>query len=73
MPPAAQSAQLGITNGIARLDSDAQVVAQQLIGSGGDITAALIDSLQQKLSVEASAAVLRESDQTLGSLIDVMA
>lgn len=73
IPDAAQSAQLGIAQGIAGLNKDAQVVAQSVSGSGRDITGALIDSLQQKLSIEASAGVLAGSDQMLGSLIDVMA
>jgi flagellar basal body rod protein FlgG len=73
IPDAAQSAQLGIARGIGGLNEDAQVVAQSVTGSGGDLTAALVDSLQQKLAVEASAKVLTASDQMLGSLIDVMA
>jgi hypothetical protein len=73
IPDAAQSAQLGIARGIAGLNEDAQVVAQSLTGPAGDLTAALVDSLQQKLSVEASANVLARSDQMLGTLIDVMA
>ena len=71
LPDAAQSAQLGIARGLAGLNADAQVVAQSLTGS--DPTAALVDSLQQKLSVEASAKALSVSDQMLGTLIDIMA
>ena len=73
IPAAAQSAQLGIARGISGLNEDAQVVAQSIIGVGGDPTAALVDSLQEKLSVEASAKVLSVSDQMLGTLIDIMA
>ncbi len=73
IPDAAQSAQLGIARGIRGLNEDAQVVAQSITGSGGDPTAALVDSLQQKLSVEASAKVLSVSDQMLGTLVDVIA
>jgi flagellar basal body rod protein FlgG len=73
LPNAAQSAQLGIARGIGGLNQDAQVVAQSVTGSGGDLTAALVDSLQQKLAVEASAKVLAVSDQMLGTLVDVMA
>ena len=73
IPDAAQSAQLGIARGIAGLNQDSQVVAQSVTGSGGDLTAALVDSLQEKLSVEASAKVLAVSDQMLGSLVDLMA
>jgi hypothetical protein len=73
LPDAAQSAQLGIARGIGGLNKDAQVIAQSVTGSGGDLTAALVDSLQQKLSVEANARVLGVSDQMLGTLLDIMA
>jgi hypothetical protein len=73
IPDAAQSAQLGIARGIGRLNEDTQVVAQSVTGSGGDLTAALVDSLQEKQSVEASARVLAVSDQMLGTLVDIMA
>jgi hypothetical protein len=73
IPDAAQSAQLGIARGIWGLNKDAQVVAQSVTGSSGDLTAALVDSLQEKLSVEASARVLSASDQMLGTLVDIMA
>lgn len=73
IPDAAQSAQLGIARGIGGLNKDAQVVAQSVTESGGDLTAALVDSLQQKVSVEASAKVLSVSDQMLGTLVDVLA
>lgn len=71
IPDAAQSAQLGIARGISGLNADAQVVAQSI--SGSDPTDALVDSLQQKLSVEASAKVLTVSGQMVGTLIDIMA
>jgi hypothetical protein len=73
IPDATQSAQLGIARGMWGLNKDAQVVAQSVTGSGGDLTGALVDSLQEKLSVEASAKVLAVSDQMLGTLIDIMA
>ncbi len=73
IPDAAQSAQLGIARDIAGFNKDARAVAQSLTGSAGDLTVALVDSLQQKLSVEASASVLAGSDQMLGTLIDVTA
>jgi hypothetical protein len=72
IPDAAQSAQLGIARGFGGLNKDAQLVAQSVTGSGGDLTAALVDSLQEKLSVEASARVLGVSDQMLGTLVDMM-
>jgi hypothetical protein len=73
IPNAAQSAQLGIARGISGLNEDAQVVAQSVTGPPEDLTAALVNSLQQKLSVEASAKVLAASDQMLGTLVDAMA
>jgi hypothetical protein len=73
IPDAAQSAQLGIARGIQGLNADAQVLAQSVTGSGGDLTGALVDALQEKLSVEASARVLGVSDQMLGTLLDVTA
>jgi hypothetical protein len=73
IPDAAQSAQLGIARGIQGLNADAQVLAQSVTGSGGDLTGALVDALQEKLSVEASARILGVSDQMLGTLLDVTA
>lgn len=73
IPDAAQSAQLGIARGIRGLNQDAQVVAQSATGSGGDVTGALVDSLQQRLSVEASAKALSASDKMLGTMLDIMA
>jgi len=49
------------------------VVAQSVSGLGGDVTGALVDSLQKKLSVEASAKVLTVSGQMVGTLLDIMA
>lgn len=71
IPDALQSAQTGVARGMAALNSDAQTVALSV--SGTDPTSALIDSQQQLLSVEASVAVLKGTDQMLGSLIDVIA
>jgi hypothetical protein len=87
IPGAMQSAQLGIQRGLSGLNRDAQVVANGLGGgtngvtgdgvdASGDIgalTGALVDSLQQKLLVEASARMLSTVDETLGTLIDVKA
>jgi hypothetical protein len=73
IPDAMQSAKLGIARGVTGLNRDAQVVAQSVTGAGGDPTAALVDSLQEKLSVEASAKVLTASDEMLGTLVDVLA
>ena len=65
---ALQYAQLGISRGMANMAQDAQAVA-----SGSDPTAPSIDASQQKLNVEASAKALEIANQTLGTLINVMA
>ena len=73
IPNAFQSAQLGISRGLAGIDRDAQVVAN---GVGGDVDAvagALVDALQQRLLVESSVRMLSTVDQTLGTLVDVKA
>jgi hypothetical protein len=75
IPSALTSAQLGIRRGLSGLDRDAQVVAGGDVASDATdaVTGALIDSLQQRLLVEASARMLATVDQTLGSLVDVKA
>ena len=72
IPSAFQSAQSGISRGLAGIDRDAQAVANGAAGDG-DVTGALVDSLQQRLLVEASARMLSTVDQTLGTLVDVKA
>jgi hypothetical protein len=75
IPSAMQSAELGIQRGMSGLNRDAQVVANGNIASDNTdaMTGALVDSLQQKLVVEASARMLSTVDKTLGTLIDVKA
>jgi hypothetical protein len=74
IPSAFQSAQQGIRSGLNGIDRDAQVVANAASGSDTDaLTGALVDSLQQRIAVEASAKMLSTVDQTLGTLIDVKA
>jgi hypothetical protein len=68
-----QSAQLGIRRGLAGIDQDAQVVANGVTGSIDAVVGALVDSLQQRLVVEASARMLSTVDRTLGTLVDVKA
>jgi hypothetical protein len=65
---AAQYAQLGISRGISNVARDEQAVA-----GGADPTAPLVDASQQKLNVEANAKALQIADQTLGTLINVVA
>jgi hypothetical protein len=73
IPSAFQSAQSGISRGVAGLDQDAQVVAGGVSGDVGALTGALVDALQQRVVVEASARMLSTVDQTVGTLIDVKA
>ena len=75
IPSPMQSAELGIQRGMSGLNRDAQVVANGNIASDNTdaMTGALVDSLQQKLVVEASARMLSTVDKTLGTLIDVKA
>ncbi len=75
IPSAMQSAELGIQRGMSGLNRDAQVVANGNMASDNidAMTDALVDSLQQKLVVEASARMLSTADKTLGTLIDVKA
>ena len=69
------SAFSGINSGLAGLAQDAQLVAQSATGSGdsSSITGAMVDSVQQQISIEASAEILSAANQMLGSLIDVFA
>jgi len=53
---------------MANVAQDAQAIA-----SGVDPTGALVDASQQKLSVEANAKMLEIANQTMGTLINVMA
>jgi hypothetical protein len=73
IPSALQSAQLGIRRGLAGIDQDAQVVANGVSGDSDAVAGALVDSLQQRLMVEASARMLSTVDQTLGTLVDIKA
>jgi len=65
---ALQYAQQGISRGMANVAQDAQAIA-----SGVDPTGALVDASQQKLGVEANAKMLEIANQTMGTLINVMA
>src|SRR5579862_5878623 len=73
IPNAFQSAELGISRGLAGIDQDARVVANGVSGDIDAVTGALVDSLQQRLMVEASVQMLSTVDQTLGTLVDVKA
>jgi hypothetical protein len=65
---ALQYAQQGISRGMANVAQDAQAVA-----GGADPTAPLVDASQQKLAVEANAKMLQVANETMGTLINIMA
>jgi hypothetical protein len=75
IPGALQSAQVGINRGMNGLDRDAQTVAGAIASPAGtdSLPGALVDSLQQKLLVEANVKMLATVDQTIGSLLDATA
>jgi hypothetical protein len=70
----------GVTGAQRRESPEAPAVRRWETGNGvdasgdiGALTGALVDSLQQKLLVEASARMMSTVDKTLGTLIDVKA
>lgn len=71
---AMQSAVSGINQGMANLDADAQSIASgSVTGDPSAMTGALVDAQSQATSVEIAAKALSITDQTLGTLLDVMA
>ena len=77
---AVQNALSGINRGMANLSQDAQVIAQSgrsmgqgSIANGNSVTDALVDAQTQMLDVEASVKALQIADQTLGTLLDIVA
>jgi flagellar basal body rod protein FlgG len=71
----ASSAVSGINSGLANLAQDAQLVAQSVSPASNALSLvnALVDSIDQRLAVEANAKVLSTANQTIGSLIDTFA
>ncbi len=70
---AIRSSQAGIKRGLAGLERDAQTIAHANVEpeSTSDLTAALVDSREQRLQVQLSARMLRTASETLGALLDV--
>lgn len=69
-----QSIQSGISQGLEGLARDAQAIAEANVdGSLVNTTAAMVDSLQQKLLVQLNVNMLKVADKTIGSLLDVTA
>lgn len=81
LPSAFSSGVQGIQSGIAGMDDAARRIARGgadgAQGSGGPTASGIIEPLVDlqlyKRSVEASAQVVRTADETLGSLLDMMA
>ncbi len=74
--PALQSAVLGIQRGISQLNSDANTIARAPIeGSvaSPEVVDALVGLTEDRLQVTASAKALKSVDDSLGSLLDVLA
>lgn len=73
---ALESARIGIRRGLDGLAADAQKIAHANVDSAnqvGDLSDALVQSLVDRIQVEASARVMNQVDQTIGSLLDVKA
>ena len=70
----------GVQDGLAGMDNAARKIAragtdgpQASAGASGSLTEPLVDLKLYQRSVEASAQVVKVADETLGSLLDVMA
>ena len=61
----------GIAAGFERLDKAAVRVARD--GAEGDLAGSMIDLMRARHQVRASAAVIRTADETIGTLLDVLA
>jgi hypothetical protein len=61
----------GIAAGFERLDKAAARVARD--GAAGDLAGNMIDLMKARHQVRASAAVIRTADETIGTLLDVLA
>jgi hypothetical protein len=71
---ALQSAMSGINQGMANLDADAQAIASgSVAGDPSAMTGALVDAQSQAMSVEIAAKAMTITNQTLGTLLDVLA
>lgn len=64
----------GLRDGLERAQAAAsRVVASGAGGDAGQLTEAIVELQAAKLQTEASAKVVRAADDTLGTLLDVMA
>ncbi|OUR74447.1 hypothetical protein A9Q78_00985 [Methylophaga sp. 41_12_T18] len=70
--PAFQSGLNGIQTGLQSLNKNAATIASaDIIESGGDITAPLVNMISDKQQVLASAKVLEANNAIIGSILDL--
>jgi hypothetical protein len=62
---------IGIAAGFERLDTAAARIARD--GAEGDLAGSMIELMQARQQVRASVAVVRTADETIGTLLDVLA
>ena len=63
----------GMRRAVDHIRREAQTVAQGIVaGSTTDLTGAMVRSMEQQRALEASAAVLRRTDEARGSVIDIL-
>ena len=73
---ALQSAVTGIQRGVDGLNRDANTIARASVTesvSSPEVLNALVNLQEDKLQVQASAKVVAAADETIGSLLDVIA
>jgi hypothetical protein len=64
----------GLRRSLDGLRREAQTVAHAVVdGSTADLTGAAVRSTEQQRAAEANAAALRRANETLGSVIDILA
>jgi len=63
----------GIQHGMQRLERSADEIAKTSIHNEGDLTKPLLELQVNKLHTQANIRVLEGLDETLGSLLDVLA
>jgi hypothetical protein len=68
---AIEQALKGITGGIDRLDKAASKIASE--GASGDLAANVVEMKRARQEVRTNAAVLKTADETIGTILDVLA
>ena len=71
MQSAISSGLRSVDAGVNRLDNAAARIARD--GADGDLAGNVVDLVKAKLEVRLGAGVIRTADETIGSLIDVLA